>query len=113
MKRWVAALSIIVLGLALIAVATPFGVNVWSLATGRGFFIPQESSVFSFRVTKMNEGSGEWWLYGRDDERLFALHPSEPVYYSAELASQAACRDFKADDFMTWCSSEQHSVPQL
>lgn len=68
--------------------------------------------MFSFRVTKMNEESGEWWLYGQDDERLLALHPSEPVYFSADLASQAGYRGFRADDFMTWCSSDQHSVPQ-
>jgi hypothetical protein len=112
MKKMAAASSIAAVGLALIAIATPLGANLWSLATGQGFFIPKESSLFSFKVTKMNEGSGEWWLYGRDDERLFAGHPSEPVYLSAALASQINCASFKADDFTTWCSSEQHPVPQ-
>jgi hypothetical protein len=112
MKKTAAASSITVVGLALIGIATPLGANLWSFATGQGFFIPDESSVFSFRVTKMNEGSGEWWLYGRDDEHLFALHPSEPTYLSAALASQAACASFKADDFTSWCSSEQHPVPE-
>lgn len=112
MKRIAVALSITVAGLALIAIGTPLGANLWSLATGQGFFIPEESSVFSFRVTKMNEGSGEWWLNGRDDEQLFALHPSEPVYFSAAFAAQTGCPSFKENDFTTWCSSEQHPVPQ-
>jgi hypothetical protein len=111
MKKRVAA-SMIVGGLAIAALGTPLGSNLWSLATGRGFFIPAESSVFSFRATKMNEGSGEWWLYGRDDERLFALHPSEPIYVSAHLAFQVHCQAFDAENFETWCSSERRKAPQ-
>lgn len=112
MKRIAAALSITVVALAFMGIGTPLGANLWSLATGQGFFIPEQSSVFSFRVIKMNEGSGEWWLSGQDDEHLFALHPSEPVYVSAALAAQTECPGFKAEDFTTWCSSERHSVPQ-
>jgi hypothetical protein len=64
MKISLVALVIVLTGVAGIAIGTPAVFNLWSLATGRGFFVPTESSVFSFRVTKMNEGSGEWWLYG-------------------------------------------------
>ena len=112
MKRLLLVASTIVTGLAVASLATPLGSNLWLLATGRGFFIPAESSVFSFHATKMNEGSGEWWLYGQDDERLFALHPSQPVYVSAQFASQVDCRAFDAGDFETWCSSERREVPQ-
>ena len=90
MKKTAVALSITLAGLALITIATPLGANAWSLATGQGFFIPEESSVFSFRVMRMNEGSGEWWLYGRDDEYLFAMHPSELTYLSAATEAHAA-----------------------
>jgi hypothetical protein len=111
MRRLAAFVTALLAGIAIVAAATPVEANLWSLATGRGFFIPAESSVFSFRVTKMNEGSGEWWLYGEDNQNLFALHPSEPVYVSAVREVQSRCSGFDASDFSTWCSSTKHSVP--
>jgi hypothetical protein len=85
--------------------------NLWWLATGTGFFIPEESSIFSFRVTKENDGSGEWWLYGEDHERLYALHPTDPVYLSVLKQERARCANFNATDQSTWCSPEQHPTP--
>ena len=40
--------------------------NTWYLLTCKGYFIPKESNIFIFRVTEMNEGNGEMWLYGED-----------------------------------------------
>ncbi|WP_434777935.1 hypothetical protein [Neisseria sp. Ec49-e6-T10] len=34
--------------------------NVISLIAARGYYIPEQSSVFTFRVTVDNEGSGEY-----------------------------------------------------
>ena len=58
--------------------------NSWDLLTGRGFYIPSESSIFNFKVTKYNDGSGEWWLYGEDNRYYYALNiddPFIPPYY--------------------------------
>jgi len=39
----------------------------------RGFFIPKESNIFRFEVTKWNQGSGEYWLYGEDDKYYYGI----------------------------------------
>ena len=91
--------------------ATRLGVNLWSLATARGFFIPAESSIFTFRVTKENEGSGEWWLYAEDDEHVFALDPTASFYVSASRDEQVRCAKFSPIDQNTWCASARHPVP--
>src|SRR3569833_2793289 len=72
-------------------VATPAASNLWSLATARGCFIPRESSIWSFRVTKENNGSGEWWLYGMDGTHFFALHPTDAVFLSVLVFFLLCC----------------------
>lgn len=81
------------------AIVTPVASNVWSLVTARGFFIPAESSVFSFQVTKESAGSGEWWLYGEDEQQLFALHPKESIYLSVPRSAQSCCPNFDSLNF--------------
>jgi hypothetical protein len=106
-----ASLSICLAAIAALAVVTPVGANLWSLATAQGFFIPAESSIFTFRATKENEGSGEWWLYGEDGKRLFALHPTDPFYISASRQEQTRCARFDRDNQNTWCSPTRHPLP--
>ncbi|UII29886.1 hypothetical protein LVD17_16425 [Fulvivirga ulvae] len=40
--------------------------NLFGVLTGNGFIIPEQSSILTFKVNKMNEGSGDYWLYGED-----------------------------------------------
>lgn len=102
------ALSLVTLGLTFIALAlTQAPQNVWRAATSRAFFIPPESSLFSFRVTEENPGSGEWWLHGEDDQAFFALHASQPVYLVLSRSAAARCPGFSPADPRSWC------VPRL
>jgi hypothetical protein len=94
-----------------VLLATRVGVNLWSLATARGFFIPVDSSIFTFRVTKENGGSGEWWLYAEDDQHLFALDPTTSFYVSVSKDEQARCAQFDPTDQSTWCSPTRHPIP--
>lgn len=62
---------------------TNAGSNIWLSATGNGFFVPGESNILSFEVTKMNEGSGEWWLYAKDGNFYYAItEDGNPEYYT-------------------------------
>jgi|SRR5688572_12118068 hypothetical protein len=112
MKKSATIVMALIAGIALSALSTPAVSNVWLLVTGRGFFIPAESSVFSFRATKMNDGSGEWWLYGEDRQHLFALHPTEPAYIFASKAVQSQCSRFDPLERKTWCSPVTRRLPQ-
>lgn len=66
--------------------------NLFSLATGRGYFIPEESNMFIFNVMQMNTGSGEWWLYGEDKVNYYALADDAPGYYVID-------KDFVPENF--------------
>jgi hypothetical protein len=98
-------------GAVVVFFATPAWVNVWSVITGRGFFIPAESSMFTFRVTKENGGSGEWWLYGEDGRAFYALHEKEPVYLVFPRGAAKGCAGFQVLDYHTWCTPQTRPVP--
>ncbi|HEV8582536.1 MAG TPA: hypothetical protein VGX68_26010 [Thermoanaerobaculia bacterium] len=96
---------------AVILFATPAFGNLWDLITGRGFFIPAESSLFTFKVTKDNPGSGEWWLYGEDRRYFYALHEREPFYLVFPRAAVERCPGFEPLNYHTWCSPMERRVP--
>ena len=103
--------AVLLAGLMILGYTTPTLDNLWSLVTGAGFFIPAESSVFTFRVTQENDGSGEWWLYGEDGKHFFALHSEEPVYLVFPRGDLALCPAFVPLDQRTWCPSRTIRVP--
>jgi len=104
-------LFLVAAGAVIVFFATPAWVNLWSVVTGRGFFIPSESSMFTFRVTKENEGSGEGWLYGEDRGNFYALHEDEPVYLVFPRQAVQRCAGFQELDYRTWCSPQARRVP--
>jgi hypothetical protein len=102
----------LIVGAAIVLFATPAFGNLWYLVTGRGFFIPSESSLFTFNVTKENPGSGEWWLYGEDRRYFYALHEVEPVYLLLPRAAAERCPGFEALSYRSWCSPRKRRVPE-
>jgi hypothetical protein len=95
----------ILTGLAVLCViylsarATP---NLWGLLIDSAYFIPEGSSVFTFRSTVPNPGSGDWWLYGEDSRYYYYFE--DDVKLSKQVAE--TCQGFLKDDFTTWCRSE-------
>jgi hypothetical protein len=106
MRRASIVLIAVAVVAAAMAVATPVGRNLWSLATARGWVLPAESSVWRFRVTVENSGSGEWWLYAEDGERYYQFTgEGKPPYRSIRRVDAARCAGFRADDGATWCGT--------
>jgi hypothetical protein len=52
--------SLIVFVIVLLSFETEIFSNLIGVITARGYVIPTESSLAGFKVTRMNEGSGEW-----------------------------------------------------
>jgi hypothetical protein len=79
--------------------------NAWLLLIGRGYFIPADSSIFTFEPIEMNNGSGEWWIYGQDYRYYYYAGDGVGKHrYRFVHRSQAnACRGFVVTDFSTWC----------
>jgi len=53
-------------------ICSSFFGNLWLIVTENYYKIPKESSIFTFEPTKMNEGSGGWWIYGEDNLNYYA-----------------------------------------
>jgi hypothetical protein len=90
---------------------TPAAGNLWLVATGRGFFIPRESSIWTFHATQMNPGSGEWWTHGEDRSNLYGLHPARRVYLVMPRAGIEHCPGFNAMDLESWCVAREVAIP--
>lgn len=82
-----------------------FLINKWSLWASQGYFIPHESSVYSFKPVVQNEGSGEWWIYGEDENYYYyAGDGVEPYpYMTIKKRDTIKCPNFSPTDFNTWC----------
>lgn len=47
--------------------------NCWMLLIEPNYIIPKESNIFQFDVNQMNEGSGDWWIYGQDNKTTITI----------------------------------------
>lgn len=79
-------------------------VNIWYLAidTQDVYFIPRGSSLFTFRMTEANPGSGDWWIYGEDNRYYYYFENGR------KISKQAAknCRNFDKTELSTWCTNK-------
>ena len=72
-----------------------------SFLSEEGFFIPHESSLFSFQSTEWNTGSGEWWNYGEDSKYYYGLYdPYYMTYYKLRKGNEPP--GFDKSDYETW-----------
>ncbi len=102
-SRIIGALLIFFAGLLIVGYA-PVGVNLWFLAIDPVYMIPRESSIFVFKPTVMNAGSGDWWIYGEDGNNFYHFtgeSPSSYLSYPRKLAAQ--CTGFQPTNHDTWC----------
>ncbi|WP_147450655.1 hypothetical protein [Rhodophyticola porphyridii] len=86
--------------------------NAYYLATGTGFFIPAESTIWTFRVVRMNEGSGEWWAYAVDAANHYALLPSGQEGYLV-LPKSVVPRGFVPFDTETWIGATWRPITRV
>lgn len=79
--------------------------NLWSVTTGQGYVIPEESSIIRFRVIQMNEGSGEYWLYAEDENNYYTMMEKSGAkpYLASSKEKAASCLHFDKLDVKTWC----------
>ena len=82
---------------------SPLGGNLWSMITEPAYFIPTESSAFTFRALEKNPGSGDWWVYGADGTNFYALDDSKcSGYRFISFDDASKLPDFDALDASTW-----------
>jgi hypothetical protein len=109
-KKKVIPLGLFFIVLIVLMTCTHFCTNIWFLLTENGYFVPQESSIFRFEPTKMNVGSGGWWLYGKDNEYYYALYQSG--YLTLQKGNEP--ENFDEFDYHTWGENvEYHLIREL
>ena len=111
MKKLIFSIKILIivflLFCILLGISTNLFGNLWCKLTGRGYFIPKESNMFIFEVTKWNDGSGEWWLYGEDKKYYYGLYIDgnyEMKYYKMKKGNED--KNFDKFDYNTWDKKE-------
>ena len=100
-KRVFSLLSLVVI-LVVSGFTLPILSNLWLISTGKGFFIPGESSVWTFKVVEMNEGSGEWWVYA-EDAHNFYFNYADGQHSYVHQSKSVECDGFQLLDVQTWC----------
>jgi hypothetical protein len=87
-----------------LAAGTNLVTNAWLLITEPANVIPTESSLWRFTPTVMNDGSGDWWIYGEDNENYYYFPGSgQRPYVAMSRASALDCPGFNSKSFRTWC----------
>ena len=105
--------KILVIILLILIVALGFSTelfsNLYYSIIGNGYIIPSESNIFSFKVTKMNEGSGDYWLYGKDKNYYYSsMKNLDNISYikiskdESEKIKSAGINYFNETNYKTW-----------
>ncbi len=84
--------------------------NLFQMLEGAdSFFIPVESDIWRFEVTKSNPGSGSWWLFARDQQHYYALSKEQPEYIY--IRQDNSCDAFDPFKLETWCTARTSPLP--
>lgn len=98
------------LTLFLLGFTTQVFSNLFQMLEGSGsFFVPAESDIWSFKVTKSNPGSGSWWLSGEDHRHYYALSEQKPEYIYIRRDNN--CPSFDPQRLETWCETRTRLIP--
>lgn len=90
---------------------SPIFENMWGQITDSNYIIPDESSLLRFNATKMNQGSGDWWLYGEDGNYYYSTETGEQNFSYIKVAKNEVSRFKNFDPYHseTWRKSRfQH-----
>lgn len=96
--------TLIVAALA-VALSTPLASNAVLLLMERSNFIPGESSIFTFEPYAINDGSSNYWLYGKDRNYYYHFTYQDDVPY-VYIPLENHCPGFDPRDASTWCSAQ-------
>jgi hypothetical protein len=97
----VTAISLVVAILLLGATTHAFS-NAWLMLTDRSNVMPAESSILWFEPYVINQGSSNYWLYGKDRTNYYHfVHLDEALYLYLPINNR--CPGFDRENIRTWC----------
>lgn len=83
---------------------TPVLGNIFSLIIDEEYFIPKQSSIFTFNETVHNDGSSDVWRYGEDfSNYYFNLSNDNNDVLTFSKNNIDNCTGFNPEKVTTWC----------
>lgn len=83
---------------------TPVFGNLYSLLIEKEYFIPKQSSIFTFSETVRNDGSSDVWRYGKDfTNYYYNLSNTNNDVLVFPKSNIDDCPGFNSEDISTWC----------
>jgi len=78
--------------------------NLWGILIGNGYIIPKQSSIFTFKATEMNNGNGDYWLYGEDAKNYYTTLKKDHVEPYTVLSKKQVDNIgyFDETNYLTW-----------
>ena len=83
---------------------TPLLGNIFSLVIEKEYFIPKQSSIFTFNETVHNDGSSDVWRYGEDYNNYYfnlSTFTNDVLFFPKNNINN--CPGFNPEDVTTWC----------
>ncbi|WP_234026137.1 hypothetical protein [Stenotrophomonas maltophilia] len=105
-RRWllIGSITTATVGVIVLVLTTPLVSNAMLLLMERSNFIPHESSIFTFEPYAINQGSSNYWLYGKDRTYYYHFTYEDDVPY-VYVPQDNRCPGFDRQDARTWCSA--------
>ncbi len=78
--------------------------NILMLVIEKEYFIPKQSSIFTFNETVPNEGSSDVWRYGEDRSNYYfnrSTFNNDVLFFPKKNIKN--CPGFNPEDIKTWC----------
>ena len=105
-RRWllIGSITTATVGVIVLVLTTPLVSNALLLLMERSNSIPAESSILTFEPYAINDGSSNYWLYGKDRTYYyhFTYEDDAPYVY---IPQDNRCPGFDRQNARTWCSA--------
>jgi hypothetical protein len=101
-RKWI--LSLIVLTAVIALFCTDIFGNILMLVIEKEYFIPKQSSIFTFNETVHNDGSSDVWRYGEDASNYYfnlSTLNNDVLFFPKKNIDN--CPGFNQEDISTWC----------
>ena len=100
--KWIIRLIVFTIVIALCCTSI-FG-NLFSMIIEKEYFIPEQSSIFTFNETVQNDGSSDVWRYGEDYSNYYfnlSTFTNDVLFFPKKNINN--CPGFNPEDVTTWC----------
>lgn len=101
-RKWI--ILLILFTSLIVLFCTTIFTNIFSIIIEKEYFIPKQSSIFTFKETVKNDGSSDVWRYGEDCTNYYynlSTFNNDVLYFPKNKIK--TCPGFNPENINTWC----------